>query len=154
MSSFPIEEFENQEQLDKCLSYWKEKLGLQNWLIKARVVKQEDFELDGCSGENSFVYESRTSDIHIIRKEDFPEDTVERYCAESILVHELLHCMYCYLNFKGKYGKKSYEIKYLKVNEHQKLDSMSKTLVMVKYNLPLEYFYRDFDVEDSGDDIR
>lgn len=150
MSSFPIEEFENQKQLDACLSYWKEKLGLQNWLIVAKIIKQEDFELDGCSGENSFVYESRTSEIHLISKDEFPEDTVERYCAECILVHELLHCMYCYISYKGNKNKKTYEAKYMKVNEHQKLDSMAKTLIMVKYNLPLDYFYKDFKVEERG----
>lgn len=136
--SYPIENFENQEQLNDCLCYWKNKLGLQNWLIRVRVIGVEDFELRGCSGENSFVYESRTSEIHIIKKEDFPDDTVEKYCAECILVHELLHCMYCYVKNKNK----TYESTYLRVNEHQKLDSMAKTLIMVKYDLDLDYFYK------------
>lgn len=137
----PIEVFESQEQLDKCLKWWQDKLLLNNWIIKARIVSQSEMEFEEDQGENSFVLERQTAIIRILRKEDMDPKYVAsqtlRHCDEQILVHELLHCLYGWV---GADDKKVYEMVYYEEMEHQKLDNMAKSLIMVKYDLPLDYF--------------
>ena len=130
----PIEEFETEEQLQECLKWWKEKLFLMDWIIKAKMVSPDEFLEKDCCGENEFDIVNRSCIIRILKKEFYGE-RVMKYCAEKILVHELLHCCYNWLVDNG-----SYEGKYLDTMEHSLLEQMSKSLIMAKYNLILDYF--------------
>lgn len=130
----PIEEFETEEQLQECLKLWQEKLFLMDWIIKAKMVSPDEFLEKDCCGENEFDIVNRSCIIRILKKEFYGE-RVMRYCAEKILVHELLHCRYNWLMDNG-----SYEAKYLDVMEHSLLEQMAKSLIMAKYNLTLDYF--------------
>lgn len=130
----PIEEFETQQQLNECLKWWQSKLHLNHWLIKARIVGIDEIDENNC-GENHFVFESNESAIRILRKEDFSQECIIKYCAELILVHELLHLKYDFMKPCGTFESVFYD-----TMEHQKLEEMAKTLIMVKYNLDLDWF--------------
>jgi len=131
----PICEFENQEALEACLSWWKAKLFLNDWIISVRIVPMKDFEITDSVGENLMVFDNKECVIHLLAPEDYPEDSVVRYCQEKVLVHELLHCLYNFLH-----SENTYEGKYVDVLDHQRLDAMAKSLIMTKYDIDLEWF--------------
>ena len=137
----PVIEFKDQEELDLYLKWWQEKLFLTDWIITARVIPMNKFETEYSVGENLMVFDNKEAVIHIIPNADFPEDAVTRFCQEKTLVHELLHCLYNYMHP----AKGSYESKFLDVQEHQRLESLAKTLLMVKYGLDLSWFKRTDD---------
>lgn len=136
----PIEEFETPEQLEECLRWWQHKLYLDSWLIVAHTTN-EIIDKDGsrmcCTeGLNIFEHESSQSSIQIITKETHDDERmIFKYCAEKILVHELLHCKYAWMD-----NQTAYESVYLCSKEHQLLEEMARTLVMAKYNLDYGYF--------------
>ena len=131
----PIEEFKTQEELNECLKWWQSKLFLDSWIIKAKICEPCDFSVEGRAGENSMVFENKESMIRILDKKYFPDDAIAIYCAEQVLIHELLHCKYNFLLNKG-----TFESVYVDVMEHQLLEEMAKTLIMAKYNLDFDYF--------------
>lgn len=137
----PIEEFENKERLAECLKWWKDKLFLGHWIIVADVVDIvkdcDGEEHDDFAGYNDFVYESMQSHIQIISKDSY-KGFLEKYCAEKILVHELLHCKYNWLS-----NRDSYEGVYVVTVEHSLLEQMAKTLIMAKYDLDMGYFAKE-----------
>lgn len=130
----PIEEFENEEQLQECLEWWQEKLFLTDWIIKVKMVSPDEFIEKDCCGENEFDIVNRSCIIRILKKEFYGE-RVMKYCAEKTLVHELLHCRYNWLN-----PPETMEGKYFDTIEHGLLEQMAKSLIMAKYNLTLDYF--------------
>lgn len=134
MQEKPIEEFTSQEHLDECLKWWQEKLFLTDWIIKAYVIEQDEMKLENACGENDFQIVNKCSVIHIINKECYGK-RVMKYCAERILVHELLHCKYNWV-----YNSASYEGKYTDECEHALLEQMAKSLIMTKYGLNFDYF--------------
>lgn len=132
-----IEEFKSQEQLNTCLRWWKKRLYLDSWNIRAVVTDEINYgcgEQEDVVGLNTLVPESEQSFIQIISRDMF-EGGVEKYCAEKILVHELLHCKYAFLE-----NGSTYEGKYLEVMEHRLLEQMARTLILVKYGLKMDYF--------------
>ena len=136
----PIEVFQSQEQLDECLKWWQDKLCMNDWILAAHTVSKKEMDDDSSQGENHMIHERKVAEIRILKKEDMPEDSTAkqflRHCDEEILVHEILHCLYDWMDS----GQNSYEGVYMDEVEHQKLDQMAKSLIMVKYNLPLSYF--------------
>ena len=130
----PVERFTSQKELDSCLKWWQRKLGLENWVISATCVKQKKLD-PGSEGENLLSFDNRESIIRLMRYEDYSKKSKFRVCQEKVLVHELLHCIYCPIM-----PDKTYEAKFLSIMSHQQLEQMAKTLIMVKYNLSLSYF--------------
>lgn len=130
----PIEIFENEKQLKKCLNWWKKKLFLDNWIIKAYICKPDEFEQIGNMGENSFDMVNKCCVIRILDHRYYGK-RIMKYCAEKVLVHELLHCKYNWVC-----EDKSYEGKYFDVVDHGLLEEMAKSLIMSKYDLDLKYF--------------
>lgn len=129
-----IEVFKSKEELNECLKWWKEKLFLTDWIIKARIAEPCDFIKEECCGENEFDMVNKCCVI-LILDQKYYGNRIMKYCAEKVLVHELLHCKYNWLTNDG-----SYEGKYVDVMEHGLLEQMAKSLVMAKYNLNLDYF--------------
>lgn len=134
------EVFGSKEELNTCLKWWQEKLFLTDWIIKAKICEPCDFIDEGDMGENSFDMVNKCCVIRILGKKYYG-DRIMKYCAEKVLVHELLHCKYNWLANEG-----SYEGKYVDVMEHGLLEQMAKSLIMAKYNLSLDYF-NDTEVE-------
>lgn len=134
MDTKPIEVFETQQKLAECLEWWKDRLFLTDWIIKAKVCPPEDFIGKEKMGENEFDMVNRCCVIRILDQKYYG-DRIMVYCAEKILVHELLHCKYNWI-----YNDNIYEGKYVDTVEHGLLEQMAKSLIMAKYNLDLEYF--------------
>ena len=133
--SSPIMEFTSSEQMYNCLKEWKERLFLQDWIIKVKLVEPDEMNLkDGC-GENIYVIENKCCVIKILKPE-FYGDRIVKYCAEEILIHELLHCKYNWV--ERDYN--SIEVAYYDTLEHSLLEQMAKSLLMTKYNLNLDWF--------------
>ncbi len=132
----PICEFKNQKELNKCLKWWCKKLFLTDWIIKAKIIPQSEFELPDSSGENLMIFEQKTAQIHLLEYKAASENSFTKYCQEKVLVHELLHCKYNYMQDSNG----SYEGKFLDAHDHQTLEEMAKTLIMVKYKIPFGWF--------------
>lgn len=136
----PIEVFEDQEQLEKCLREWQHRLFLDGWMILAHTT-DEITDPDGnrqvdVEGYNTFIYESSQASIQILTKKAHDDaDMLFKYCAEKILVHELLHCKYVWMD-----NQNSYEGVYVCSKEHQLLEEMAKSLIMAKYGVDYSYF--------------
>lgn len=130
----PIEIFSSQDQIDECVKWWQEKLFLTNWIVKAEICPPDEFKVAESVGENVFDMVNQSCVIRILKPEFYGE-RIMRYCAEKVLVHELLHCKYNWI-----YNESSYEGKYVDTIEHGLLEQMAKSLIMAKYNLTLNYF--------------
>jgi len=130
----PIMEFKNDEELMTCLREWKKILFLEDWTIKGVLVDAIDSE-EGLSGRNNFVMVIKCSMIRLLKPTEDVRDRIAKYCAEQILVHELLHCKYNWVE-----SKESLEAVYYDTLEHSLLDQMSKSLIMAKYGLTFDWF--------------
>lgn len=136
----PIDIYENQEQLEKSLREWQHRLYLDGWNIIAHItdeiVDPDGKEVADAAGFNTFVFESSESSIQILSKESYEENgNVFKQCMEKILVHELLHCKYAWME-----NETTYESTYLCAREHQLLEEMAKSLIMAKYGVDYNYF--------------
>lgn len=133
----PIMEFESEEQLQSCIEEWKKVLFLQHWVIKG-ILCDEILDSNGnpLVGNNEFQMVNSTSLVRIVRPNKENTDCIVKYCAEEILVHELLHCKY---NWMCK-SSDSIEYSYFDTLEHGLIEQMAKSLIMAKYNLPFEWF--------------
>lgn len=126
----PICQFKDNKELDEIMKEWKNRLYLDNWIIETELVeKNTDYE-----GQNEFIYEHMTSYIQI-NTIDRQKNTLMTHCEEKILVHELLHLKYNWIEQDSKY-----EGVYVDEKEHQLLEQMAKTLIIVKYNLDKDWF--------------
>lgn len=134
----PIMEFESQEHLQSCIEEWKKVLFLQDWVIKGVLVDPPLLDDSGCElcGHNEFQIVNRCSVVRIVKPSDDIKDRIVKFCAELSLVHELLHCKY---NWTLK-DANSVEYAYYDTLEHGLIEQMAKSLIMVKYNLPFEWF--------------
>lgn len=129
-----IEIFDSQEKLNKCLKWWQNKLFLNDWIIKAVVCSPDEFKEKECCGENEFDMVNKCCVIRIMDKKYYG-DRILKYCAEKILVHELLHCKYNWIS-----NENTYDGVYVDTVEHGLLEQMAKSLIMAKYDLDFEYF--------------
>lgn len=136
-NSTPIMEFETEEQLQACIEAWKKVLFLQDWIIKGKLVDElYDDNGNELAGNNNFQVANNCSLIQIVRANEDIKSRIVKYCAEVTLVHELLHCKY---NWTAKCSD-SIEYAYYENMEHSLIEQMAKSLIMVKYNLPFEWF--------------
>lgn len=131
----PIMEFTSIEQAYECLNYWQEKLFLQDWTIKLLLVSPEEMNLKEVCGENIYQIDNKCCVVKILKSEYYG-DRIVKYCAEQILIHELLHCLYNWV--ERDYN--SIEVAYYDILEHARLEQMAKSLLMTKYNLKFEWF--------------
>lgn len=141
MTGKPIDNFETQEQLEKCLREWQHILFLDGWLIIAHIedelIDSHGQEVEGAAGFNTFVYESSQADIKLLSDKAYKEKKyLFKHCMEKDLVHELLHCKYAWMENPNQY----YESVYLETKEHQLLEEMAKSLIMAKHGVDYNYF--------------
>ena len=133
----PIMDFESDSQLQECIEEWKKILFLQDWTIKGMLVdalcNDDEEEL---AGLNNFQVSNKCSLIKIVRANEDNTSRIVKYCAEATLVHEMLHCKY---NWAQKCSD-SIEYAYYDCLEHGLIEQMAKSLIMVKYDLPFEWF--------------
>lgn len=130
----PIEEFTSKTMLNATLDVWKKALFLDDWIIKARICAPDEFLQEDVCGENEFDMVNRSCVIRILDKKYYGK-RIMKYCAEKILVHELLHCKYNWLCTPN-----TLEGMYMDTCDHALMEQMAKSLIMVKYGLDREYF--------------
>ena len=141
ISKSPIEVFRTDKQLQDTLLAWKERLMLGDWTIVAQLKPLDELKIENglqAVGESEVDFINKNSMIHICDGRERPI-SAERFCAEEILVHELLHCKYNVIH-----DDESYEGVMLDVNQHQLLEEMAKSLMMARYDLPFEYWKNPF----------
>ena len=133
MNSFPIQEFQNDKELNDCLKEWQERLFLGDWIIKACLVDAN--ELPENAGYNNWIFEKQVSFIQIARLTDDAKTRMTKVFQEVTLVHELLH-----LKFGLVENADSYEGKFVEIHEHQLVEQMARSLIMAKYGLKPSWF--------------
>lgn len=138
----PIKHFTSEEQFIKCCKYWQHKLFLDNWFIKF-VLTTEELHLGDelAEGLCEFSFNNKEAVITIYNGDKvLNESIVVDSISELAVVHELLHLKNEYFSDKDITGEDSNTFhKYI---FHQGVETMAKTLLMVKYNLDYDYFYR------------
>lgn len=134
----PIIKFTSDEQVNECLKWWKEKLFLTDWIIHWDIKPFNSFPLDSVyMGHTDMDFVNKGALITLADYDTLPQDCIMTLCDEKVLVHELLHLVY------PIYSKDNYEAFVLENAEHSRLEQMAKSLIMVKYNLPFEWFDKD-----------
>lgn len=88
-----------QDQLQEKLLEWQKRLRLQDWIIKVKLVRERDMNLDGVQGEVFWVIEKKMATIRILDPIDYPPNEMEPQDMENILVHELLHLHFAPLRY-------------------------------------------------------
>lgn len=88
--------YESQAHLDADLAYWQEQLRLQDWRVKAEVVRDKQMrdaidKHSPSSGGASVLLDRKEATILLLHPADFPSDTTWPQDHEVTLVHELLH---------------------------------------------------------------
>lgn len=131
----PTMEFKDEKQAYECLKEWQDRLFLQDWTIKVKLV--DKICDDGRLGECFHVNPLKVSQITLKKFEKENEiGELLKPCHEKILVHELLHLKYpeCELN-----DPTIEEVLYNE-NQHALIEQMAKSLIMAKYNLTFDWF--------------
>lgn len=127
----PIIEFETQEQLEASLREWQERLFLTDWIIRAKF----DSEINAYA-EVSKVTDVQSAIISIRPLDEVTSGRNTKYCAEKSLVHELLHLKLDLADFDNP----PIEAVVFSYTQHQKIEQLSKSLIMAKYNIPFDWF--------------
>ena len=128
----PIEKFDRRK-LQECAAYWQDKLQLKDWLIK--YTKTDDLDPND-NGYCDFDFVHKCAIVKI--RANKADDIMIKQPDELILVHELLHCKYPIYEKDGDYDSK------IRADlQHQILEDMAKSLIMVKYNLSLYWFIKE-----------
>jgi hypothetical protein len=131
----PIMEFKAQIQADECLSEWQRRLFLDDWIIKVKLMPSHEIDTSGnLCGYCDAEYSIKTAVIQIAN--DIIPDSVSKVCAEKTLVHELLHCKHINLEPNSN----NYSGQYMSICQHQLIEEMSKSLIMAKYGVQLDWF--------------
>lgn len=135
-----IKKFESIGQARKLLEEWKIRLGLHDWTIKVNLSEPHEFKLQDCDGECEYTMVIKSARIQILKPEYYG-DRILKYCAERILVHELLHCKFAHLDTDNEgYNR---EI-------HIAIEDIARALVCAKYDIPLDWF-NNISYEEEGD---
>lgn len=127
----PIMEFKTLEDAKKSLAEWKERLGLHDWTIMVCLCEPHEFITEDSDGECVYTLTLSCAKIRILKPEYYG-DRILKYCAERILVHELLHCAWACLELDDNDG--------LDKIQHLIMEKMARALICAKYDLPINWF--------------
>lgn len=133
----PIMEYADQAELDASLAEWQDRLFLNDWIIKAAIVdKCADINGKNCIATNTHNHDNKDAFIEIERLSGDHEGHYCKLPQEGSLVHELLHCKYCWFS----YDEENADGCVLNVYHHQQLEQMAKSLIMAKYGIGFDWF--------------
>ena len=133
MKHEPIMEFENIQQAYACLKEWQERLFLHDWIISIEL----DCELESsAAAEITKNHISKVAKIKIGRQDGIDDlfDNL-KYCAEQIVVHELLHLIFDMCNYTKTIEEREFDDLV-----HTRIDFMARSLIMAKYDLSADWF--------------
>jgi hypothetical protein len=130
---YPILEFDDDDIATECLKEWQDRLYLNDWIISfnPHVLPDDDTDYYGQAVLN---YVNKTATINIIKPTMKFKCKLTKFCAEHCLVHELLHLKY------DMPEDKEFLSLYFEHEQHMLLEQMSRSLIMVKYNLSRSWF--------------
>lgn len=131
-----VMKFENLKQANQMLDWWKKRLFLQAWTIDIVLVTREEMEdMFGKNIAGEVKYSVATQEACIFIAEPGVE-MVKKSCNEETLVHELLHLkIYLTSITDTDLGSRMIDL-----YEHQNVESLAKSFIMIKYDLPFEWF--------------
>ncbi len=133
----PIIEFNSQGELDECLKYWQRILFLDDWVICAKIVDEcKDINGRNCIATNEHNHDAKHAYIEIEKHSDKHNKHYIKLSQEHSLIHELLHCNYCYFHYNGE----DIDAMTLNLHNHSLLEQMAKSLFMTKYGLNFDWF--------------
>ena len=78
-----------EDQLNKRLEYWQEKLRLRDWLVQVHIKREKDFTQENSNAYVHYNINNKSAFITIMDSRDF--DDWLPHDMEWLLVHELLH---------------------------------------------------------------
>jgi len=137
----PIEKYENIQQAIDNLKEWQLRLGLNNWAIKIEFCEPHEFVGDNRDGECEYGLGCKSAVIRIL-KQQYYGDRLIKYCAERILVHELLHCAWGHLGTNSDGRNRLL---------HSIQEDMARALICAKYNIDFDWFFNiHYDKEDTA----
>lgn len=110
---------------NELLEEWQERLGLQDWVIILRFNLSEE-DMQGDAGTTVWNNVNKVAEVHIIQEGDY--NSIIPYDYERILVHELLHIKFGYLQIEPS----NYEEQVFDEAQHQLIDDLARALVMAK----------------------
>lgn len=143
---YPVMTFHNDEELNDCLKWWKDRLYLHDWIIHGALKDHVYIDEKEMAGSNTFEHGLMSSCILISTAQTGEtKDTVSKVCHELTLVHELLHLRLNWLN-----PPYSYEGNYTDAMEHQNIEKFARSLIMAKYRLPIEWFDSDYESQEES----
>jgi hypothetical protein len=126
----PIEAFESIKQAVDTMKYWINTLGLTDWTIKVKLCEPHEFKLQDVDGECEYEPLIKSAVIRILKPEHYG-DRIQKYCAEKILVHELLHCKMSLLDTEDAMVDRI---------QHQIMEDITRALLQAKYGVNREWF--------------
>ena len=132
MSKEPIKEFKTLEAALMSLSEWQHRLYLDDWIVKLLIV--DGTEIQGLSGRTEIEHTNRCAVIKLAKITEDNQTRIAKVYQEHILVHELLHLKYNFIEGGA------YEMRMLDIIEHAMLEQMARSLIMAKYSLDPEWF--------------
>lgn len=133
----PKKKFVHDQELRIFLLWWKDRLGLNDWSISAKLVDSlYDEEGRELAGKNEMQILHKAAYIYISRADLVDdESSLIRVCQEKTLVHELLHCLYNWLK-----PPSSIEGVFFDEMDHQRLEMLARSLICVKYGLHMSWW--------------
>lgn len=125
----PKERILSLDQVVQVMTYWVAELRISDWSIDVEI--QPSHRMDDCSGLCRFNYANRHATIQLID----PKNTPDAYAPldmEQIIVHELLHVVFCALHEWTRSETSPMSSFDRKTIEEQPIDSMAWTLVNMR----------------------
>lgn len=117
--------YTNQEELDAALAEWQKTLRLQDWDIKASIVREKNLMMNDVVAAVRWGFTSKGAVVQLIDPIDYSDNPDEELDHEISLVHELLHLHYAGFD---KTEKGSTEERLLE----QSIEAISRSLVKLK----------------------
>lgn len=87
--------------IKELLKKWQKRLNLQDWCIVIEInCKPSDFVNQNCCGECDWQEVNKTAVIRLLDPDCYGERVLP-YDIEEVLVHELLHAKFCFIDNSG-----------------------------------------------------
>jgi len=135
----PVIKFNSTAEIMPYLREWKHRLFLDEWIICVGFHSLDEYPDE--NGHVEFSIMNKTATITLLDSDHMQDDErIMRNCHELILVHELLHLKIGFLD-----APSTAEGRLWRVHEHQLIYEMSKSLIMAKYNIGLDWFVTGLD---------
>lgn len=111
------------------LKYWQHQLGLDDWYIVLRLDSNEVPEF--AQGLVRYSLEHLSAIIFIAPEESYPDTVILKYDGEVVLVHELLHIKFGYVE---RYLKKvAYDV------HHTNIETLARAYVASRRGVDVNF---------------